>query len=102
MKEIADALADEIIRLRGTTKNVDAVRREMAGGIGSATDRYAVDNKRRPRRVGTIPLSNKGEVGSVVDVGRRRRMRRVLRDNSPIPFHHIFRNNYGCCISLRV
>ena len=86
MKEIADALTDEIIRLRGTKKNVDAEGREMVGGIDDGA---------------LVPLSKNGEAGSVVDAGRRRRIRRVLRDNSAIPFRHICRDNDGCFKFLR-
>jgi endonuclease G len=83
MKEIADALTDEIMHRRGTTiKNVDAGRGGIAGG-------GIYDGA-------LVPLSDNGEGGTVVDAGRRRRMRRVLRDNSPIPFRHICRDNDRC------
>jgi hypothetical protein len=81
MKEIVDALTDEIIRLWGKKKNVDAEGREMVGG----TDDGAL-----------VPLSKNGKAGSVVDAGRRRRIRRVLRDNFTILFRHICRDNDGC------
>ncbi|KAL3808357.1 hypothetical protein ACHAXA_003845 [Cyclostephanos tholiformis] len=97
-KEIADALTDEIIRLRGSKKRVVAGR-AMMGGVGGGS-RSAIDYHQDDGAL--VPLSNIDEGSSGGDTGRRRRMRRVLRDNSPIPFRHICWNNDGCFKFLRV
>ena len=81
-KEIADALTDEIILNRGG-------RNGGEGGSG-----WVVDD----RSNALVPLLNKE--GS--SVGRQRKMRRALRDNSLIQFQHMCRNNDDCYKFLRV
>jgi len=85
-KSIADALTDEI--RESSSEMVDKqVRNSM----------YNNNNNSLPVALTNGPANNEG-----LSKGRRKKIKQLLRDNSPILFQHICRNNDDCYKLLRV
>ena len=81
-KEIADALTDDV--------RINASQSERNRGQ---------TNKNSANANALVPLANNdGELSK----GRQRKIKQILRDNSPLPFQHVCRKNDDCFKNLRV